>query len=131
MRQLIAQLLDVARAHEQDEVVRTDDLGQRFLRLLEAADVDALGDLVGQVLGLDAGLVLLARAVDVEDEDAVGAGERSRELVHQRMESRVAVRLEDDHQPAMSQLAGGLDGRAHLGRVVGVVVVDGPALEHA
>ena len=38
--------------------------------------------------------------------------------------------LENDDQAAVAQLARGLDGGPHLGRMVRVVVVDGRALEH-
>src|SRR5438309_4672690 len=54
MRQVIAQLLDVAGAHEQNEVVGADDLLERFPRLLEIADVEALRDLVRKIGRLDA-----------------------------------------------------------------------------
>src|SRR5882762_5373660 len=46
VRQLIAQLLDVAGAHQQDQVVRSDDLLQRFLGLDEIADVEPVRNLV-------------------------------------------------------------------------------------
>src|SRR5579864_102911 len=86
VRQVIAQLLDVAGAHEQDEIVRTDDLLECFARGLEITDVDRLRDLVREVGRLNAGDVVLARAVDIEDVDAIGAGERAREIVHQRVQ---------------------------------------------
>src|SRR5207249_1871823 len=76
VRQLIAQLLDVARAHQEYEIVRPDELGQRLLRLLEVADIECLRDLVREVFRAHPGDVLLARAVDIEHEDAVGALER-------------------------------------------------------
>src|SRR3954467_7753059 len=54
VRQLIAPLLDVARAHQQQGISRSDYLLQRFLCLGEGADVDRLRDLVREVGGLDA-----------------------------------------------------------------------------
>src|SRR5206468_11867272 len=42
--QLIAQLLDVAGAHQEDEVVGADEFWQRLLRPLEGADVVRLRD---------------------------------------------------------------------------------------
>src|SRR2546430_3993739 len=48
VRQVIAQLLDIARAHEQNKVIRTDDLPERFFGFDEVADVDAVRDLVRQ-----------------------------------------------------------------------------------
>src|SRR5207247_6722955 len=52
VRQLIAQLFDVARAHQQHQVVRADDLLQSFLRPCEVADVNRLWDLVREVRSL-------------------------------------------------------------------------------
>src|SRR5579864_4663970 len=49
VRQVIAQLLDVTCAHQQHEVVRSDDLLERLLRALEAADIESLRDLVREV----------------------------------------------------------------------------------
>src|SRR6266702_2585953 len=93
VRQLIAQLLDVTRAHEQDQVVRADDLRECFLRLCEISDKDAVRDLVGEVFGADTGNVFLAGAVDIEHVDPVGAPKRSRKVMHQGMEPGIAVRL--------------------------------------
>src|SRR6266849_1031786 len=53
-----------------------------------------------EVRGLDARDVLFARAVDVEHEDAVRALECARKVVHQRVQARVAMRLEDYDQPS-------------------------------
>src|SRR5205814_9422395 len=110
VRQLIAQLLDVARAHQQHEVVGPDDVLERFLRGLEVTHVKAIGDLVREVGRAHTGCVLLARAVHVEDIDAVRAFEGAREVVHQRAQPGVAVGLENDDQAAVAQLAGGLYG---------------------
>ncbi len=49
VRQVIAQLLDVAGAHQQDEVVGADDLLERLPRLDEIADIDAVRNLVREV----------------------------------------------------------------------------------
>src|SRR5437868_5525871 len=105
VRQLIAQLLDVARAHQQHEVVGTDDVLERFLRRLEVADVEAVGDLMREVCGVHTRGVLLASAVHVEDVDPVRAFEGAREVVHQRAQPGVAVRLEYDDEAAVAQLA--------------------------
>src|ERR1043166_4754836 len=48
VRQLIAQLLDVARAHQEQQVVRPDDLVQRLFRALERSDVRRVTHLVSQ-----------------------------------------------------------------------------------
>ena len=71
---------------------------------------------------------LLARRVDVEHADLVGGGQRRPEALGQRLGARVEVRLEDGHQAARAQPAQRLERRRHLGRVVGVVVVDGRAV---
>src|SRR5712692_6643510 len=131
VRQVIAQLFDVAGAHQENEVVGAHDLLERLPRLVEVAHVNAVRNLVREVRGLDARDVLFARAVDVEHEDAVRALECARKVVHQRVQARVAMRLEDYDQPSMTQLACRFDGRTHLGRMVRVVVVDGRTLEHA
>src|ERR1044071_7113013 len=102
--ELIAQLLDVSRAHEEHQVVRSDDLVERLLREDEVSDVGRLPDLVREVLRADAGHVLLARAVGVEHEDAVGAVEGAREIVHQSAQPRVPVGLEHDDQSPVAQL---------------------------
>src|SRR6266851_9856949 len=130
VRQLIAQLSDVAGAHQQHDVVGTDDLLERLFRLDEVADVDAVWKLVGQIRGPHARHVVLARAVEVEHEDPVRPFEGAREVVHERAEPRVAMRLKDDDEAPVAQLARGFDGRPHLGRVMRVVVVDHAALEH-
>src|SRR5207247_6731768 len=80
VRQLIAQLLDVARAHQEHQVVRSHDLVQRLLCLDEVADVSRLPDLVGQVCREDTRDVVLACAVRIQDEPAVGALEGAREI---------------------------------------------------
>src|SRR6202171_4844909 len=131
VRQLIAQLVDVAGAHQEQEVARSHQALQHLARGLEIAGIRRVRQLVGQVRGLDPRRVLLARAVDVQDQHLVRTGECSREVVHQRRQARVAVRLEDDEDAAVPKLAGRLDRRANLGRVMRVVVVDGRALEDA
>src|SRR5258708_24566032 len=74
LRQLIAQLSDVARAHQQKDVVAADQAFKRLACALEGTDVNAIGDQVGKIAGLDARRVFFAGAIDVEHEDAVGAG---------------------------------------------------------
>jgi hypothetical protein len=49
VRQVIAQLLDIARAHHQHEVVWPDDLLESLTRADEIADVDAVRDLVREL----------------------------------------------------------------------------------
>src|SRR2546425_3682294 len=60
LRQLIAQLSNVARAHQQQEVVRPDQAFQCLAGALEVADVDPVGELVGKVRSLYSGRVVLA-----------------------------------------------------------------------
>src|SRR2546421_4657939 len=59
VRQLIAQLFDIAGAHQEDEVVRPDDVLERLLGGLEVTDVKAVGDLVREVSRADTGCVFL------------------------------------------------------------------------
>src|SRR5438552_4456143 len=58
VRQLIAQLLDVAGAHQKEQVIRPHDLLQRLFCPLERTDIDGTWDLVGEVRRLDAGDVV-------------------------------------------------------------------------
>src|SRR5713226_4997392 len=104
VRQLIAQLVDVAGPHQQQEVTRPDESLQRFPRRLEITNVCRIANRVRKVRGIDSRRVLLTCAVHVEHEDLVSPIERSREVVHQGGESRVAVRLEYDDQAPMPQL---------------------------
>src|ERR1700730_14579459 len=76
VRQLIAQLVDVAGAHQEQEVARADQALEHLARRLEVAGIGRVRHLVSQVGGLDARGVLLARAVDVEHEHLVRAVER-------------------------------------------------------
>src|SRR5438874_745980 len=132
LRQLIAQLLaNVTGSHQQEHVVRSNQVLERLARVLEAADVRAVGQPVGEVARADASRVLLARGIDVEQQHAVGAVERAREVVDEGGQPRVAMRLEDHDQPAVPQLPRRLDGGAHLGGVMAVVVVNGGALKQA
>src|SRR6202158_1363970 len=131
LRQLIAQLSDVTRAHQEENVVWAYKPFQRFAGALKRTHVHSVGNHVRQVAGLDPGGVVLAGAVDVHDQDAVGGAKRTREVLEQRREPRVAVRLKHDDEAAMAQLASRLQRGPNLGRMVRVVVIDGGALEHA
>src|SRR6266700_2600058 len=131
VRQVIAQLLDVTRAHEEHQVIRPDDLFQRLPCPGEIADVDATRNLVRQVGRADSGDVFLARAVNVEHVHAVRAIESASEVVYERIQARVAMRLEDHDEATVAQLPSGFDRRADLGRMVRIVVVDRGALEDA
>src|SRR6266545_3153294 len=73
LRQLIAKLADVARTHQQQDVVRADQPLERLAGVLERADIRAIRDQVGQVLSLDPGRIVFARAVHVEEQDPVRA----------------------------------------------------------
>src|SRR2546423_10528146 len=82
VRQVIAQLFDIAGAHEEDQVIGADDLFQRFLRFGEVADVDALRNLMREAGRANAGDVVLAGAVAIKHVYPFRAGERAREVVH-------------------------------------------------
>ena len=66
----------------------------------------------------------LARAVDVEHHDQVGERERAAELAREHLRARVEVRLERRDQPPRLEGPRRRERGLHLGRVVGVVVVD-------
>ena len=75
---------------------------------------------------------VLAGPVDVHDHDLVGQPEGAAEPVGELQGAAVEVRLEGHHQPAAAgHGAGGAQLRADLGGVVGVVVVDADAADHA
>src|SRR5260221_537685 len=60
LRQLIAQLLaNVARSHQQEQVVRSDPVLEPLARLFEAPDVRAVVQAARQIARCDAGPVLL------------------------------------------------------------------------
>src|SRR5581483_68533 len=68
LRQLIAQLLaDVARAHQQHQVVTADQALKRQSGRIEIADVRAPRHEVGEVARVDAVTVVLTGGIDVED----------------------------------------------------------------
>src|ERR1700694_2394847 len=63
VRQLIAQLVDVARAHQEQEVARAHEALEHLSRRLEVAGIGCVWHLVRKVRGLHAEGVLLTRAV--------------------------------------------------------------------
>src|SRR5713226_10139718 len=105
LRQLIAQLSDVTRAHQEENVVWAHKPFERFASALKRTHVDGIWNHVGQVARLDPGGVFLAGAVYVNNQDAVGRAKRSREVLEQRGQPRVAVGLKDNYDAAMAQLA--------------------------
>src|ERR1700704_401527 len=78
VRQLIAQLVDVPRAHQEHEVVRSNQSFEHLARRLEIADVRGAGNLVREIGRVDACGVLLTRAVHVKDQNLVCPAERTR-----------------------------------------------------
>src|SRR5713226_6553447 len=108
LRQLIAQLSDVTRAHQEENVVWAHKPFERFASALKRTHVDGIRNHVGQVARLDPGGVFLAGA------------KRSREVLEQRGQSRVAVGLKDNDDAAMVQLASRLQRGPNLGRMVRV-----------
>src|SRR5580693_8831365 len=65
VRQLIAQLVDVARTHQEQQIARPDKALEHLARRREVAGVGCIRHLVRQVGGLHARFVLLARAVHI------------------------------------------------------------------
>src|SRR5258708_36170134 len=58
VRQLIAQLVDVAGAHQEQQIARADEALEHLARRREVAGIGGVRHLVRQVRGLDAGGVL-------------------------------------------------------------------------
>src|SRR5580704_9265310 len=73
VRQLIAQLVDVARAHQEQEIARADQALEHLARRVEVAGVGCVWHLVCEVGRLDARFVLLAGAVHVQHQHLVRA----------------------------------------------------------
>ena len=78
---------------------------------------------------LTPGIGRFAGAVDVHEHDSIGICERIAEIPCKGLGARVAVRLEEHDDALEVQCAGGGERRAHLGRVVGVVVDDGDSVD--
>src|SRR5713226_4910278 len=131
LRQLITQLSDVTGAHQEKNVVRAHKTFEGFACPLKRTHVHRIGNQVRQVGRLDAGGVVLAGAIYIHDQHAVGGAERTREALKQCGQAGIAVGLKHDDEAAMPQLSRSLQRGPHLGRVVRVVVIDGGALEHA
>src|SRR5258708_7251662 len=131
LRQLIAQLSNVTRAHQEENVVWTHKPFDGFAGALKRTHVDRIGNQVRQVARLDPGGVVFAGSVDVHHEHAVGGLERPRKVLEQRGQPRVAVGLKYHDEAPVSKLASCLQRGPDLGRMVRVVVIYGCALEHA
>src|SRR6202521_3298463 len=131
VRQLIAQPVDVSGAHQEQQVARADKTLEHLARHLEVADVCGARDLVRQLRSVDSRRVFLTCGVNVQHQHLVRPAERAREVVHQRRQARVAMRLENDDQATVTELSRCVDRGSDLRRVMCVVVVDGRALERA
>src|SRR5258708_9941389 len=66
VRQLIAQLVDVAGAHQEQQIARADQALEHLARRREVAGIGGVRHLVRQVLRLDAGGLLRAAALDAQ-----------------------------------------------------------------
>src|ERR1700737_5494658 len=73
VRQLIAQLVDVARAHQEQQIARSNQALQDLARGLEIADVRSVRKLRREVPGLNPIRVLFAGAVHVQHQHLVRA----------------------------------------------------------
>src|ERR1700716_864459 len=79
VRQLIAQLVDITGAHQEQQVARPDKTLEHLSRGLEITHVGSTRDLMRQIRSFDTGSVVLAGAVHVQDEYFVRAVEGSHE----------------------------------------------------
>src|SRR5215472_10333832 len=75
--------------------------------------------------------VMLARSVDLGYHNPICAAQAVREFVAKRQVARVAVRLEDQHQPLVVELTSRGECYPDLGGVMTVVVVERCALPRA
>ena len=78
----------------------------------------------GQSGGINSFDRLLAGGIDGRHEHHVGVVEGVLELVHQRLQPGIAVRLHDRDDPLLRAFACRGEDRANLGRVVGIIVDD-------
>src|SRR5712691_3844839 len=76
-RQPIAQLSDVTRAHQEENVVRADQTFEGFASPLKRTHVHGIGNQVRQVARLDPGGIVLAGAIYIYDQHPVGGAERT------------------------------------------------------
>src|ERR1700730_13727502 len=91
VRQLIAQLVDVSGAHQEQEVARPDQTLEHIASQLQITDVRSVLHLMRKVRCLDPGGVLRTCAVNVQHQHFVSSVERTREVVHESRQARVPV----------------------------------------
>src|SRR5215472_18825832 len=85
----------------------------------------------GQLSSAEPAWVMLARPVDLGHHYCVRAAQAVSEFVAKRHVARVAVRLEDQHQPLVVELTSRGECYPDLGGVMTVVVVERCALPRA
>ena len=84
-------------------------------------------DRIGEHLAGDARDGHLASREHVDEHELVGVGERVREILAQRLQARIAMRLEHDDDVAEVESMGGGERRLDLGGMMAVIVYDGDA----
>src|SRR6266436_1747858 len=128
LQQLRAELAHVAGAERDHEIAATDDLCEMLddARAVAAKVSDIAmamrADPVREIPARDTGDRRLAGRIDVHHDQHVSQIERRQELLPQVQRSRVPVRLEHRHDPAVEPGLGGGQGRPDLGGMMAVVV---------
>src|SRR5215472_3817184 len=85
----------------------------------------------GELSPAEPAWIRLARSVDLGHHHRIRAAQALREFVAKRQIARVAVRLEDQHQPLVVELPSRGECYPDLGGVMTVVVVERCALPRA
>src|SRR6516164_9965688 len=126
-RQRIGPLGDVAGAETHDDVVglrQPLDHARKVLRAIEGNDlsVPVRAQTLHQGIAVGTGDRRLARRIDVRDDHGVGVIEAGRELLEQRCQPGIAVRLHHGDHLALRRLARRAQHGGDLDRMVTVVV---------
>ncbi len=109
-------------------IARLHPLANQLRRILKSANVVRIlvpvaSDCLGQGFGGHARDRLFTGRIDVGYQQRVGVIERARELAHQVIRARIAVRLEQHYcAPAARSNLGRSQRRPDLGRMMAVVV---------
>src|SRR5262249_44230270 len=132
-RQRVGPLRDVAGAEAHDDVAglrQPLDHARKVLRAVEGDDlsVPVRAQALHQRIAIGARDRRLARGVNMRDDHGVGVVEAGRELLEQRCQPSVAVRLHHGDHLALARLARGAKHGGDLDRMMAVVVDDRHAI---
>src|SRR5947209_7896818 len=135
-RQRIGPLGDVAGAETHDDVAglrQPLDHARKVLRAVERNDlpVPVRAQTLHQGIAVGTGDRRFAGRIDVRDDYGVGVVEAGRELLEQRCQAGIAVRLHHGDHLALARLARSAQHGGDLDRMVAVVVDDRHAIPFA